>query len=90
MNREIAAEPEPAEAAAAVPVADTEAFVRAAAKAIRSAAERLGVEAEMLASRCAGGELADVIIELRVARFNLPDADQERVEELLRRVGVLP
>lgn len=81
MNREIAAEAEPAEppltAAAAV-------------KALRTAAARLGVDPETLAARCADGELAEVILELRIARFNLPEADQQRVEELLRKMGVLP
>lgn len=62
----------------------------AAVEALRSAATRLAVEAETLAARCANGELADVIIELRVARFNLPAPDQERVEALLRNIGVLP
>jgi hypothetical protein len=90
LNREIAADPEPAEAAAPAPAEDSEALARAAAKALRSAADRLGVEADSLATRCTEGELADVIIELRVARFNLPAADQERVEELLRKIGVLP
>jgi hypothetical protein len=48
------------------------------------------VSAESLARKCGSGALADVIIELRLARFNLPQADQERVETLLRDIGVLP
>lgn len=67
-----------------------EGWESAAVEALRSAATRLGVEAETLAARCTEGELADVIIELRVARFNLPAPDQERVEVLLRNIGVLP
>ena len=82
MNREIAADAEPAEPPLALATASE--------KALRSAAARLGVDPETLAARCAAGELAEVILELRVARFNLPEADQERVEELLRKIGVLP
>ncbi len=82
MNREIAADAEPAEPPLAL--------AAAAEKALRSAATRLGVDPETLAARCADGELAEVILELRIARFNLPEADQERVEELLRKMGVLP
>lgn len=61
-----------------------------AAPALQSAARRLGVDPMTLAAACTHGELADVIIELRLARFTLPAADQERVEILLRRIGVLP
>ncbi|HET9441351.1 MAG TPA: hypothetical protein VFO52_14335 [Longimicrobiales bacterium] len=82
MNREIAADADADEA--------PEGWEGAAVDALRSAATRLGVEAEVLAAGCANGELADVIIELRVARFNLPAPDQERVEALLRNIGVLP
>ena len=81
MNREIVTEE--TERSTAPPAA-------AAVRAIQTAANRLGVDPALLATRCADGELADVIIELRVARFNLPEADQERVEALLRRIGVLP
>ena len=65
-------------------------FALNAARALRKAAQRLAVPPELLAARCVDGELADVIIELRLARFNLPSADQERVEGLLRSIGVLP
>ncbi len=81
MNREstVAAESEP-----------TASFEISAAQAFDAAAARLGVSAESLARKCQSGALADVIIELRLARFNLPAADQERVETLLRDIGVLP
>lgn len=81
MNREstVAAEAEP-----------TASLEASAAQAFDTAAARLGVSAEGLAKKCQSGALADVIIELRLARFNLPEADQERVESLLRDIGVLP
>lgn len=81
MNREstVAADAEP-----------TTSMETSAAQAFDAAAARLGVSAESLARKCQSGALADVIIELRLARFNLPAADQERVETLLRDIGVLP
>jgi hypothetical protein len=66
------------------------AFENDAVRAFATAAQKLAVDPALLASGCAAGELADVIIELRLARFNLPAADQERVENLLRGIGVLP
>lgn len=58
--------------------------------AFESAAKRLALSPEGLAAACANGEIADIIIELRLARFHLNEADQERVEALLRNMGVLP
>ena len=64
------------------------AFEIMAAASFRAAAARLGVEPAVLLEGSAGGELADLVIELRVARLSLPETDRERVEELLRRLGV--
>ena len=59
-------------------------------KAIESAARRLGTDPTAFATRCTEGELAELVFELRTLRHLLPTSDRERVEELLRRIGVLP
>lgn len=62
----------------------------AAREALVSAALRLGVDPMKLANGALDAELAEVILELRVARHTLADGDKARVEDLLRRLGVLP
>ncbi|HEY8485326.1 MAG TPA: hypothetical protein VIL13_12005 [Longimicrobiales bacterium] len=65
-------------------------FDAACRQAFLTAARRLNLDAGQLASRCAEGELAELILELRMARHALSEADRERVEALLRRIGLLP
>lgn len=67
-----------------------EELTSAAHEAIASAASRLGIDPLQFARRARTAELADVILELRLARHALNDGDRARVEELLRRLGTLP
>lgn len=62
----------------------------AARQAMASASLRLGIDAVQFAGRARNAELAEVILELRLARHSLADDDKTRVEALLRHLGVLP
>lgn len=62
----------------------------AARQAMVSAALRLGIDAVEFARRAGDAELAEVILELRLARHALAAADKARIEMLLRQLGVLP
>ena len=61
-----------------------------ARRAIVTAAMRLGIDPGDFAARCADGEIADLILDLRQARHGLAATDRERIESLLRSLGVLP
>lgn len=62
----------------------------AARQAMASAALRLGTDAVELAKRARNAEIAEVILELRLARHALSEEDKMRVEALLRHLGALP
>lgn len=65
-------------------------LAQAAKQAITTAALRLAIDPTNLAKAAAGGELAEVVLELRLARHALAPEDRQRVEDLLRRLGALP
>jgi hypothetical protein len=62
---------------------------RACIDAVSTAAAKLGMQTEDLAQRLGNGRIADVILELRALRHLLPHHSRERIETLLREVGVL-
>jgi hypothetical protein len=68
---------------------DTPLAGRACIDALSSAAAKLGMQTQELADRLSSGRIADVILELRALRHLLPHHSRERVENLLREVGVL-
>ena len=69
---------------------DQDELAAAARQAMVSAALRLGIDAVQFAKRAGDAELAEVILELRLARHALAAADKARVEALLRHLGALP
>ena len=70
--------------------AGNEQLSSAACRAISKAALRLGVDPLEFARWCADGQIADLILDLRLARHGLEPADKQRVEELLQSIGGLP
>lgn len=65
-------------------------LLAASLRAILTAAERLGADPLTFAERCSDGQIADLILDLRLARHGLGPVDRKRVEELLQAVGGLP
>lgn len=69
---------------------DAKDLAEPAYRAISSAARRLGLDPLKFARACADGQIADLILDLRLARHGLAPADKARAEELLQSVGGLP
>ena len=69
---------------------DEKELAELACRAISAAARRLGLDPVKFARACAEGQIADLILDLRLARHGLAPADKARVEELLHSLGGLP